>query len=56
MSARTRLNDAHAAGSLLVAGLLRLLTGCGKVVLVSLGGLRAAVLIADSIRPPRSPR
>jgi hypothetical protein len=56
MSARSKLNGAPAAGALLVAGLLGLLTGSGTVFLVSLGGLLAADLIAGNIRPPRSQR
>ncbi len=56
MSARTKLNGAHAAGALLVAGPQGLLTGSGTVFLVSLGGLLAADVIAGNIRPPRSPR
>jgi hypothetical protein len=53
MSARTKLNGAYAAGALLAAGLLGLLTGSATVFLVSLGGLLAADLIAGNIRPPR---
>ncbi len=56
MSARTKLNGAHAAGALLVAGLLGMLTGSGAVFLVSLGGLLAADVIAGNIRPPRPQR
>ena len=51
MSARKKLNGAHAAGAVLVAGLLGLLSGSGTVFLVSLGGLLAADLVAGNIRP-----
>ena len=50
MSARKKLNGAHAAGAVLVAGLLGLLSGSGTVFLVSLGGLLAADLVSGNIR------
>ncbi len=56
MSARRKLNGAHATGALVVAGLLGLLTGSGTVFLVSLGGLLVTDLVAGNIRPSRSPR
>jgi hypothetical protein len=51
MSARKKLNGAHTAGAVLVAGLLGLLSGSGAVFLVSLGGLLAADLVSGNIRP-----
>ena len=56
MSARRKLNAAHATGALLVAGVLGLVTGSGAVFLVGLGGLLAADLIAGNIRPDRPDR
>jgi hypothetical protein len=53
MSARTKLNGAHVAGALLVAGLLGLFTRSLGVFLFSLGGLLVADLVAGNIRPPR---
>jgi hypothetical protein len=50
MSARTQLNGAHLAGSLLVAGVLGLLTGSETVFLVSLGSLLVIDVIAGHIR------
>jgi len=50
MSARRKLNAAHLLGSLLIAGLVGLITGSGLAFTVALVALLLADLVSRDIR------